>query len=690
MESTPSCASDWPGCSCSTSSTPTSTPLQVPGTAPSLSPPPLPFGTLSQGGWNEVYFLYASPLDHPPINVRSEVEALRQAFAESGSKVRLNVGVATSRSLTKLLTLARARRGLVLHLSAHAVHSDKGELGLVLEDGRGASHIVWRQQLEDLLGIREQRLQNVSLLFLSTCWSEELAQVFVECGCQHVVALRTRIQDAVARRFAQHFYLSLGVGEVLLHAWDGARQALRIEADKDFAEQAEQFVLFGQHGAEEVTLEDLCGGEEPCFDAGPLISDFEDASIFVEMKVPPRPEHFTGRHQVIYEILNLFGGSSGRRACVINGVEGIGKTALGLELAHFAASPGRIFSCAARVVRVESESVGGFLDVLEDELECLANQLHVSLRPASGDSRGSGSGPPSRSDSMTGSWSSDADSLSFLMPMRQRLRRGFQQIERARRGMPRTLLVIDDEAGAMSNSQEIRKLLGELLEHTYHLYVLICSQNPIYKSFGTTKVVNINLQGLAESDAAKLFLQRIHRPLYPADFLAPPDGPDASGGMSGDTSPASASLKTEHHHALQRLQGHPLLRRLAGHPGNIRAVSSRVTPGGPSLVDLAAWENLLSDLRPSEEAVPTTPRAVPIRVSAIGGLAPAPAIPAFSNVAESPRKAPVTPVAAKPAAGLTGALAPCLAQALTPSFGSPSGSGEAVPFFVAADAGGGG
>lgn len=604
-ESTPSMASDVRHslCSaCSSSSTPRASAESL-GFCPSPSPPPLRLSSVHRRNEREAFCLYASPLDHPPINVRSEVETLRSAFEESGSRVKLNVGVATAGSFTKLLTLARARKGLVLHLSAHAIISDKGEVGLVLEDARGAAHILWRRNLEEILGIREQGLRNLSMLFLSTCWSEELAQVFVECGCRHVISLRNRVHDSAARRFSQHFYLSLGVGQPLLSAWEGARTALRIESEKDLAEQADHFVLFGQHGADEAMLKDICGTEDPNFEGNPTMKEVEDANFFIDMKIPPRPEHFSGRTQAIYEVLHVFGGVHGRRACAIHGPEGIGKSAFGIELSHFAASPGRLFSCAARIIRIESFDISSFATGLEEEFESIASQFSVVLRPASGDSRsslGSWNSPlptfrseqePSSPRSATlesevsrrlskGSTVSDTESLSYLLPLRQRLRRGFQQIEKVRKSS-KILLVVDDEVGAVASCSEFQKLLGEILEHTYQLHILICSRAPLYKSLGTTKVVNVPLKGLAEADSAKLFLQRIHRPLAPNDFT---DGPDASGGLAGEMSPP---IRNTMESAIRRLTGHPLLRGLAGHPGRIRAVSSLVTPGGPTLLELA-------------------------------------------------------------------------------------------------------
>lgn len=580
---------DYRACSCSTASTPRASPSPEPASSRSPAPSTIPEGDAFAP--REVFILYASPLDHPAINVRSEVEIIREALADSGAAVRLNVGVATASSLTKLLTLARARRGLVLHLSAHAVVNEKGDLGLVLEDARGASHILWRQQLEEILGVRERGLRTVSFLFLSTCWSEPLAQVFVECGCQHVIALRTKVHDSAARRFSQQLYLSLGVGMSLLNSWDNARRVLRIESDKEIADQADHFVLFGQRRADEVSLDDLCGVDSRRIDRDGMLRELEDASVFLDMKVPPRPEHFLGRTQTVFEVLHAFGGISGRRACAITGPEGIGKSALGVEIAHFASSPGRLFSCSARVLKIETSEAAGILSTLLEEMECLASQLRVSLRPQTGESRRSSvsSWPPSwhSSPSMRSDFSSSSvvdvvpssdmvgparsdDALLALLPVRQLLRKGFQQIEQSRRGI-RMLLVVDDEVGALGSSPDVRRLFGELLEHTYQLQVLICSRSPIYQSLGTTKVVNIQLKGLSETEASRLFLQRIHRPLGSEDF--------------DEGSPPSARTTMEV--AIRRLCGHPLLQKLSGHPGRIRAASSKVVPGGPSLLLLA-------------------------------------------------------------------------------------------------------
>ncbi|CAK0830512.1 unnamed protein product [Prorocentrum cordatum] len=99
----------------------------------------------------EIFALYSSPMGQDALNVHKEVRVIHDALDQSGSGVRLRVGAATLESLTSLLTLARSgtRRGLALHLSAHAHKDETRGVGLMLEDEFGVGHLYYRDQLED-------------------------------------------------------------------------------------------------------------------------------------------------------------------------------------------------------------------------------------------------------------------------------------------------------------------------------------------------------------------------------------------------------------------------------------------------------------------------------------------------------------------------------------------------------------
>eukprot|EP00929_Paragymnodinium_shiwhaense_P113202 TRINITY_DN81460_c0_g1_i1.p1 TRINITY_DN81460_c0_g1~~TRINITY_DN81460_c0_g1_i1.p1 ORF type:complete len:777 (+),score=115.24 TRINITY_DN81460_c0_g1_i1:120-2450(+) len=569
----------------------------------------------------EVFLLYASPLSYSALDIRSEAEMLSQVF--TGTNVRFNISVATANSLTNVLALARARGGLVLHLSVHTVnHPEKG-LGLVLEDSCGGPHILWRDALEDLLSVGGE-YSNLSLLFLSTCYSDELAQVFVECGCRHVIATRERVHDSAARRFAQQFYHELVVRAPLLTAWEGARQALRIDPDETISAHADHMLLYGQREADTATLDklcalDRCGTPQRSHITGAPMRDFEDVSSFLDSGLPTRPENFMGRTRTLHAIASSFRGSSARRVCVVHGPPGVGKSALGVEFAHFAAAPGRLFSCSTVVLPIKVTDVDDIAGQLEEQVEGLASQLGVLLRPTTGSSMRSGLSRSSTLasntsdtsvmtyDGASSSVTAAEDGLSFHVLAQARICRVLQQLERTRR-LCKILFIIDDDIGCVRACSQMRSMLGEIIEHTHHVHFLILSREPIYDSLGATKIVNEQLRGLAHADAARLLLKRIHRRLEPrdgiGDLLGLQPGAATRGGSQTSSKAAAAASLVER--TVVELSNHPLMARLEGHPGRIVAVSSKVVPGGPSLLELASQDGLLG---PS--AVEEMPRQLP-------------------------------------------------------------------------------
>eukprot|EP00435_Cladocopium_sp_Y103_P049032 s3524_g14.t1 len=80
--------------------------------------------------------------------------------------------------------------------------------------------------------------------------------------------------------------------------------------------------------------------------------------------------------------MHHFSGHQSRRACALWGPEGIGKSALGVEFLHFAAAPGRHFSCCAGRVHIEAMDLVGIANAVNEELESLAVQSQaVNMQP---------------------------------------------------------------------------------------------------------------------------------------------------------------------------------------------------------------------------------------------------------------------------------------------------------------------
>lgn len=579
----------------------------------------------------EVFMLCASPLPLP-VNLRtglvdihtgqrlslgavdflSEVAEVHKSLRAQCAGAQLSIGVASVEAFKHLLTLAGSCRGLVVHLVAHGIkHPSTDEFGLVLEDDFGGPHILWRRELEGFLRVHERGLRNISLLFLGTCWSEELAQIFVEFGCSHVIAVRRPVHDSAFRMFAKQLYLALAVGQPLLESVEMAMEALRVAPNRAIQSDADSFVIFGQHGAQKATLQTLCDADHAdlhgaAYSRSQLTKGFEDAALCQSVAAAlPIQEDFTGRSEMIYSIIRLL--SQDRRACVVHGPRGVGKSALCSELARISSTPSRIFSCAVVTISIMNFELGNILESILIKIQELKEVICFSTRNAASGSNsarafghltGSPHSPEFTPESLEASDSSgsscSAPELSHssgsntiagsldLACVCADICEGLLHVQ-SRQSSKQILLVVHDSASCISTCDTLRQLLGEFLDRVPELRVLICSREPITQALGVVKVVNVELGGLEEHDAAALFLNRVHRRLVRTDFTPPGALPGQLDVPEGDLSPSQQKQK-----AIKQLLDHQLLRKLAGNPEQIKKAASRVVPNGPDLFAIAA------------------------------------------------------------------------------------------------------
>jgi len=490
----------------------------------------------------ELHVLYASPLDQriPQINIQGELDLLEESLRKAKCHMSIKVGTATTKTFAQLLTRARSSGGIILHLSVHVVLSEN-DVGLVFENGFGGAHILYRPQLEELLG-GGQQLDGLSFVFINGCSSESIAELLVEAGCHLVIATRGKVYDAAATVFTQQFYYALGSQASVRSAFESAQQVLRVDPDPKVKASADMFLLFGQRAARCRMLSHPADAGGTADGQQALAVESHSLGGNDVASLPPRVEDYVDRSSVLSEILRNFDASGGqrpRRACVLSGPEGSGKTVAAIELAHFAASPGRLFS--RNVIYVPIDGKPDIASVVQGICQSLAARRPPMLAN------------PSRSQK---------DLLQTL-----------QQLDQTR---GRHLLLLDDRSGAVRANPEVRGLLSSMLEAAKNLSLVVCSREQMYESLGPCKCVNVSLVPLTAVQSAQLFLKRMHRPLRPCDLE---QGAPAQGAL----------VKSEE--ILQKLAAHPLLRQLAGNPGQVNAMCQRVTPQLRSLWDLCSTQS---------------------------------------------------------------------------------------------------
>ncbi|ETO35848.1 hypothetical protein RFI_01212, partial [Reticulomyxa filosa] len=173
----------------------------------------------------DVAMLHSAPLEgETALDLGLERDKLEYVFRRTQRRIGVFFGVLTKQSLMMCIQ----RGAQIVHISGHGPNAQM----LQVENGRGGMEIVTSTMIKAAL---TDSLWQLKLVFVSTCFSEQVASAFVEAGVPHVVAVHSLVQihDKVAIAFAQSFYEHLlGNKNVVLDAFKNAQAQLKLQ-DKD-------------------------------------------------------------------------------------------------------------------------------------------------------------------------------------------------------------------------------------------------------------------------------------------------------------------------------------------------------------------------------------------------------------------------------------------------------------------------
>ncbi|CAE7232430.1 unnamed protein product [Symbiodinium natans] len=163
-----------------------------------------------------------------------------------------------------------------------------------------------------------------------------------------------------------------------------------------------------------------------------------------------------------------------------------------------------------------------------------------------------------------------------------------QRVQRLEATRAPVLLALDDLDPIMASAEGAeelrhpRKVLTELLLRTERLEIFLGAREAPFRALGAHKVVAYSLEPLKASEAARLFLWRVHRPLVMSDFSQA-----MSGGEQGPPSLLPLIMTAQNRGmVLQQLASHPVLSLCGGLPGRLRAAADYVLPRNGTLFDI--------------------------------------------------------------------------------------------------------
>ena len=189
----------------------------------------------------DLYFLYASPIirifknkieeEFKPINYRLEIRNLFHLFNRSNLKFNCSFECANEKKLKDAII----KQPKILHLSSHGILDENREYSLFLEE-KGVLHPVHQSELKKILSSVSEQLKNINLVFVSTCFSETLGELFLEYGIKNVIYIqgKTFISDKAAVQFSHIFYDELIKGRTIEDAFNITKRRLQTCKEKDY------------------------------------------------------------------------------------------------------------------------------------------------------------------------------------------------------------------------------------------------------------------------------------------------------------------------------------------------------------------------------------------------------------------------------------------------------------------------
>jgi CHAT domain len=186
-----------------------------------------------------ILLLTANPLNKPRLDLDSEYRLLRNIMHDNAEAGNCELLVEWAARPVELLNALTKYKPQIVHFAGHG-----NESGICLEDDRGVSQLLSKEQLSLLFNLS---LGHLRLVVLNACCSapqmERLAQTV-----DYIVGTKAPIADAAAVRFTAHFYQALAVGSTTREAFHKAKGKLVISGDN---ERAEQYELLIRAGADE-------------------------------------------------------------------------------------------------------------------------------------------------------------------------------------------------------------------------------------------------------------------------------------------------------------------------------------------------------------------------------------------------------------------------------------------------------
>lgn len=279
-----------------------------------------------------VLFLAAHPVTTARLAIDEEMREIMQKVRASKYRDVLEFRTFWAARPDDVLQQLNEHQPQVVHYSGHgSAH------GLYFVGADGLPHPIPAVVLKRVFATMKG---NIRVIILNACSSREQAQALVEViDC--VIGMKEEIHDVAAATFASSFYRAIGFGSSIQKAFDQGIAALLLEGipEESIPEllvkegvDATKIALIPSERGEDIATNSTIGQSSLAISS--VDSAFNQPSPpFDEGQLPP-PEYFVGRRDDLEWVMHRMHEGRSASITVLNGLGGIGKTALSAVVVH--------------------------------------------------------------------------------------------------------------------------------------------------------------------------------------------------------------------------------------------------------------------------------------------------------------------------------------------------------------------
>eukprot|EP01083_Nonionella_stella_P021481 59542_1 len=166
------------------------------------------------------------------LALNAERKRLQDILFRTTRGLKIFFGVLTRDSLIRCIQ----RGAQIVHISGHGPYEKKLKVENKFGRLEDLSAVKIKEAIEKGSSSKTSRNVGLKLVFVSTCYSEHVAQSFCDAGVPHVVAVHSMVQilDQMATKFASAFYEALIAHKASVEeAFTNSKAELLLESDVD-------------------------------------------------------------------------------------------------------------------------------------------------------------------------------------------------------------------------------------------------------------------------------------------------------------------------------------------------------------------------------------------------------------------------------------------------------------------------